>query len=376
MENAQLGVIMAMAETIELGTEQIASPPWESIGHDLSWLAERSGTLVFAVQEQCLVYVNAAVESLLGYTADSLVGKKIIDFVIPEQQKMFAERVRARQLGDMSPQQYELGLTQVTGQTCWVDLQVSVFHHAGRTYSVGLGHDISERKQAEQKLQNANQALEEFASMVAHDLRHPINAIGGFGQALQDLLPAEKSEEHTYLKRVRQETQRMSDLIDCLLQMSQIPSTVLQKREVDLSRLFRSVVRDQLARHPGPSLELIVEPALVVLADPDLLRLVLTNLIDNALKFSTGAQRLLELGSVVNETGLVFFVRDQGMGFNQENATEIFRPLHRLNQDKDVRGYGLGLATVQRIIERHGGRVWAESRPGSGAAFFFSLDRD
>lgn len=377
--NFYLGDFMAMPLQLVTQPSEPHSPEQKvlnlDLGLDLARLLEQSGSLVFAVQDTRLVYVNGAVQSLLGYLPAELIGRPVTDLIASEQQAMIAERAVSRQAGQQVPGRYELALLHADGRRRWFDLQVSLHRQGGNAYSVGLGHDISERKQAEAKLQSTNRELEDFAAMVAHDLRHPLHAIDGFSAALQDLLPAEQSEGLAYVKRVRQESRRMSDMIDRLLEMTQVQHAELKRREVDLSRLFRSVVRDQLARHPGAPLEMIVEPALRTEGDADLLRLVLCNLVDNALKFSTGNERLLELGSFVGEAGVVFFVRDKGLGFSHHQAKEIFHPLRRLDNSKDISGHGIGLATVQRVIQRHGGKIWAESRPGEGATFFFTLCR-
>ena len=233
------------------------------------------------------------------------------------------------------------------------------------------------------QLKAANQELEAFAYSVSHDLRAPLRSIDGFSQALLDdcgeQLDAEGQE---FLRRVRAATQRMSQLIDDLLCLSRITRGEMVRQPVDLSALAELVAQDLQQNDPQRQVEVLVQPGISAQGDPRLLRVVLENLLGNAWKF-TGrcAQARIEFGlesetgkEYSNElSGMVYYVRDNGAGFDSAYADKLFGVFQRLHRADEFPGTGIGLATVQRIVHRHGGRVWAEGEEGRGATFFFTL---
>lgn len=221
----------------------------------------------------------------------------------------------------------------------------------------------------------ANRELEAFASAVAHDLRAPLRTIEGFSAMLETDHGAQLDQEaHQLLQRVRSAAKRMAQLIDDLLRLSRFATSPIDRQPVDVSALARSILSELETRAPGRSVHVHVAERLVADADPRLLRIVLENLLGNAWKFTSKqaeASIVVEREDRADET--VFVVRDDGVGFDPAYAGKLFGPFQRLHPETDFEGTGIGLATVQRIIVRHGGRVWAESRPGQGAAFRFTL---
>jgi PAS domain S-box-containing protein len=225
------------------------------------------------------------------------------------------------------------------------------------------------------ELAAANRELEAFNYSVSHDLRAPLRAIDGFSRALQEdcgeSLPA---EGRAHLDRVRAATRRMSGLIDDLLQLSRVTGTYLLRVEVDLSAMAASVAVEIAERYPGVDAQFRVTPGVTAQADPSLLRIVLQNLLDNAWKFSVPTGRpVIDVGASDRSGEPVFCVRDNGVGFDLAHAERLCTPFQRYHSPGEFEGSGIGLATVQRIVLRHGGRVWAESAPGEGAVFFFTL---
>ncbi|MDZ7654957.1 MAG: MASE3 domain-containing protein [Sulfurimicrobium sp.] len=224
------------------------------------------------------------------------------------------------------------------------------------------------------QLELANTELEAFGYSVSHDLRAPLRSIDGFSQVLlknhSEQLDAKGKD---YLARVRRASQRMGELIDDMLYLSRVTRSEMHMEAVDLSRMAGQVAESLRDAAPERGVELAIEEGIVVQADAKLMRIVLENLLGNAWKF-TGKQpqARIEFGVAVQSGINVIFVRDNGAGFNMEYAHKLFAPFQRLHGVSDFEGTGIGLATVQRIIRRHGGHVWAEAKEGQGATFFFS----
>jgi light-regulated signal transduction histidine kinase (bacteriophytochrome) len=230
-------------------------------------------------------------------------------------------------------------------------------------------------REANERLEAAVRELEAFSYSVSHDLRAPLRTISAFTQALAEDLRYqldEKSRDH--LRRVLAAAARMNDLIDALLELSRISRSPLGRHKVDLSAVAAAVVDDLRRRDVSRKLGATIEPGLVTEADGRLVRILLDNLIGNAWKFTAKTPNpQVDIGSAVRDGETVFFVRDNGAGFDMAYVDRLFTPFQRLHSDRDYHGTGIGLATVKRIVERHGGRIWAESTPEQGATFYFTL---
>lgn len=223
-------------------------------------------------------------------------------------------------------------------------------------------------------LEAANEELEAFCYSVAHDLRAPLRGIQGFSQALvEDHSASLDAQGQQYLQRVSAAALRMSALIDDLLTLSRISRASLLRAPVDLSAIARSIVED-LERQQERPVTCVIAEGLVVNADARLMRIALENLLNNAWKF-TGktAQPRVEVNVESIGVAPAFYVRDNGAGFDEAYASKLFAPFQRLHSDKEFPGTGIGLATVQRVVRRHGGRVWARASLNDGATFYFTL---
>lgn len=230
-------------------------------------------------------------------------------------------------------------------------------------------------KQANEALVASNHELESFSYSVSHDLRAPLRSIDGFSQALLED-SADKLDEQgkNYLRRVRAATQRMGQLIDDLLGLAKVTRGELRRERVDLSALARQVGQEILASSSGRVIDFKVAEGAIVQGDPGLMRVVLDNLLGNSFKFTSKKPRsTIEFGMKDVDSATVFFVRDNGAGFDMAYADKLFGVFQRMHAVEDFAGTGIGLATIRRVILRHGGRIWAESAVDQGATFYFSF---
>jgi signal transduction histidine kinase len=229
-----------------------------------------------------------------------------------------------------------------------------------------------------QQLQATNHELETFCYSVSHDLRGPLRSISGFTQALIEELPKElPGDARRYLDKVLAATHRMGQLIDDLLNLSRVSRGELVRHRVDLTEMGREVLKELEARDPNYKPDVSVWQGMIIDADPKLVRIVLENLLGNAWKFSSKKENPRIVVGVMKDAGReVYFVRDNGAGFDMKYADKLFGAFQRLHAMHEFPGTGIGLATVQRIVNRHGGRIWFDSAPDLGATFYFTLHHD
>jgi signal transduction histidine kinase len=226
------------------------------------------------------------------------------------------------------------------------------------------------------ELEQANQELEAFSYSVSHDLRAPLRAIDGFSKLLIESYGERlDAEGRRYLGRVRAGTHKMSVLIEDLLDLSRIGRAPLRKESIDLTQLAKNVIADLREKDPSRQVSIDIAPDLITRGDARLLNVVLVNLLDNAWKFTAKtAEAQIIVGQKNNETETVFFIQDNGAGFDMAYADKLFAPFRRLHLESEFEGTGIGLATVLRIVARHGGRIWADSALDKGSIFFFTLE--
>src|SRR6266851_3954435 len=245
-----------------------------------------------------------------------------------------------------------------------------------------LQREIKERKRADEEIQRtnrdlraANKELEAFAYSVSHDLRAPLRSIDGFSQALlEDYADKLDATAQEHLQRVRHAAQRMAALIDDMLNLSRVTRCELHREKLDLSAMAKLIAADLQEAEPGRRVEFVIANGLTAVGDPQLLRAAMENLLRNSWKYTSGhATARIEFGKTDKKGKHSFIIRDDGAGFDPRYADRLFGAFQRLHTTKEFSGTGVGLATVQRIIHRHGGEIWAEGAVEKGATFYFTL---
>lgn len=348
-----------------------------------------------------IVFINpAAAEALGAEHPVDLIGKPILDFVHPNGLQNVTRWIDGIINEGAISRMTEQKLIRLDGQVIDVEMATIPFPYYGRQALMSVGRDVSERKKAEQavktiqeelerrvidrtaQLQAANKELEAFAYSVSHDLRAPLRSIDGFSQVLlEDYADVLDEQGKDHLNRVRRASRTMAQLIDDLLVLSRVTRREMQRETVDLSELALKVSKELQKTEPDRCVELIIEPGLAAEGDKRLLGLMLQNLLGNAWKF-TGVREhpRIEFG-MLDESGddlggngkPVYFVRDNGAGFEMAYVHKLFAPFQRLHRPSEFPGTGVGLATAQRIVLRHGGRIWGEGTVDGGATFYFTL---
>ena len=321
---------------------------------------------------------NPAAARIFQYSIDELVGRNV-RMLTPEPTHGEPDDDRSRDrpwsMADLGTPREFVGRRK-SGDAFPMDLAVSQFVHGGRTLYVAVCRDITGRKRHENEILAANKELDSFAHSVSHDLRAPLRAIDGFSQALEEEYGDKiAGAGRDYLKRVRVAAGRMGQLIDDLLNLSRVTRTKLQVEEIDLSKMAGEIVDELKSRAPLRRVSIRIAPDMRCRADGRMIRIVLENLLANAWKYTGKTDDTqIEVGAEKSDTAeRVFFVRDNGSGFDMAYADKLFTPFQRLHSAREFEGTGIGLATVARAIQRCGGRVWAEAEVGKGAAFFFTV---
>jgi light-regulated signal transduction histidine kinase (bacteriophytochrome) len=256
-----------------------------------------------------------------------------------------------------------------------LELSLGAARMDGGMSFTGIIRDITERKRIEAALQTTNAELESFSYSVSHDLRAPLRAIHGFARILlEDHHTQLDAEAQRLLGGIDQNTRRMGQLIDDLLAFSRLGRKELETRRVDMAELADSIAGDLRRSEADRALEVKVFPLPPAQGDRALLRQVLSNLVQNAAKFTRGRDPArIEIGFRPNGSQTVYYVRDNGAGFDTRYAEKLFGVFQRLHRAEEFEGTGVGLAIVKRIVQRHGGRVWAEGKLDQGATFYFTL---
>jgi len=348
---------------------------------------------------------NNAMEKLTGHSTSKMVGKFVWDvqyLLVPEKQRTEEEKETIRKsisgflaTGDspFAGKLMEKLYGRPDGTEVYIEGRIIPIKTDKGFILVSTANDITERKHNEEEikqmnegleqkvlqrtaqLQATNKELESFSYSVSHDLRAPLRSIDGFSQVLyEDYFQSFDDQGKDYLKRIRSSANTMAQLIEAMLNLARVIRAPMNMGKVDLSALALSIVEEIRRNNPERIVEFDIQSNLIEEADSTLIKAVLQNLFENAWKF-TSLQSVahIEFGSTNIPGGKAYFVRDNGVGFNMEYATKLFAPFQRLHLASEFPGTGIGLATVQRIIHRHNGKIWAESEINKGATFYFTF---
>ena len=344
--------------------------------------------IVIADGEGYYTEANAAMCEMLGYRRGELLGRHSSEFVAPSEVPHIDPALSA--IHAREPYHREWQFRRKDGSIFTAEVVAAQMPDGS---PMGMIRDITERLRAQEalrelnaslerrvaertaELEAANRELETFDYSISHDLRAPVNRVRGFSTALlEEFGPRLDPKVADYVKRIQVSANSMERLVDDLLSLATVSRAEVKRSSVDLSTLARDIVETLKTNEPTRDLELIVADDIRAHADPGLMRIVLDNLLGNAWKFTSrrsGAR--IEFGRDREGGETRYFVRDNGAGFDSESAGKLFEPFRRLHSKSDFPGTGIGLATVQRVISRHGGRVWAEGAVGQGAVIFFTL---
>jgi PAS domain S-box-containing protein len=344
--------------------------------------------IVLMDQNGVITDFNAAAERTFGYAQHEVVGRSLAEMLVPpslrEQHssglRRYLETGEARVIG----KRIELTAMRKGGELFPAELAIVRTGSHGAAIFTSYIRDITERQKAaeaamlrrsKEAAEEANTELEAFSYSVAHDLRAPLRAINGFSAAvLEDSAESLDAPAKANLERVTSAATRMAQLIDALLSLARLTRTEPRREPIDLGELGRRAIEQLRGNEPARLVDFAVEGDLATSGDTSLLRALLDNLLGNAWKFTNKqARATIALGRCAGDGVPTYFVRDNGAGFDMTYADKLFTPFHRLHSVSEFEGTGIGLATVQRIVRRHGGRVWAESELGRGTTFFFTL---
>jgi PAS domain S-box-containing protein len=344
---------------------------------------------------------NRGAERIYGYSAEEMLGTHVSILVPPDRDDDLAFGLGALRSG-RNVEHYQTERIRKDGSRIWVSLSLSLIYDTAGNISgaCSIGRDITELKLAEERardseqtvqrlnselearvtkrtaqLEAANQELEAFSYSVSHDLRAPLRALDGFSaNLLSRYSEAVDDRGRHYLNRIQQAALRMGQLIDALLSLSRVTRKSLEWSHVDLSEMSYEIAAGLQAQDPERQAAIRIAGNLRAEGDPRLIRIVLQNLLGNAWKFtSRKSEALIEVGAFEQDGASSYFVRDNGAGFDMSYSAQLFGPFQRLHSQNEFAGTGIGLATVNRIIKRHGGRIWAESAVDQGATFYFNL---
>jgi PAS domain S-box-containing protein len=356
-------------------------------------LVEKSLTGVYIYDYEKFVYVNPRLVEMSGYTEEKLLTMNPLDFIHEDDREQVNENLRQRQEDSIKSFYYTAKARKKDGTIIWIEVLGSVTTYNGKKATIGTILDITENKKAEleitslneslerkvvqrtAELNEANNELEAFNYSVAHDLRAPLAIVHGYSQILLEYhSQGLDNEAKQMLNNVTASSNKMAELIDDLLSFSQVGKQEMNIADADMNKIANSALENIIALNNNSRAEVIINPLLPHAVDKNLMLQVFVNLISNAIKYSGKKDNpRIELGSYLKYGYKVYYVKDNGAGFDMKDYHRLFGAFQRLHSKSDYEGTGIGLALVMRIVTRHGGKVWAEAEQGKGATFYFSL---
>src|ERR1035437_7288264 len=340
-----------------------------------------------------ITFVNVRMAEILGYSSEEMIGRPLADFMFAEDIPDHLIKIENRHQG--LSENYERRFHHKDGVTVWTHVSATPIlddEHRDKG-SFAMFTDITERKHAEEEilklnqelekrviertaqLEVANKELEAFSYSVSHDLRAPLRGIDGFSLALVE--DYEENLDETakdYIARIRAATKKMDELIDSLLKLSRISRFEMKFEEVNLSLIVQKIMSDLKESDKSKKATFIDHEDEKAMCDADLLKIVFENLLNNGWKFTSKRdETVIEFGTLKEDSKTVYYIKDNGVGFDMMYVSKLFSAFKRLHSDKEYPGTGVGLTTVQRIIRRHNGEIWARGEVENGATFYFTI---
>ncbi len=362
--------------------EKLVQKRTAEIKNQASIIEQTHDSVVTTDSKDIILSWNGGAERLFQIPASAAIGQHI-SIIYPDK---YHNRLREQVISTLQKKhRYESEVMMKRGDGSEFPARLSLsmlFDEEEKANGmISFSADLTELKQHEQELaqlsrqlQNSNKELEAFSYSVSHDLRSPLRSIDGFSLALVEDYGDQLDETaRDYLSRVRKAAQRMAQLIDDLLQLSRVNRLELHEQTVDLKQLAQETFKELREQEPERQIKLKTGSHLLAQGDERLLKMVIDNLVGNAWKFTAQQKKAQITLKTMADNPAVFYIKDNGVGFDMRHAGKLFGVFQRLHQVKEFPGTGVGLATVQRIIHRHGGQIWAEAEPGKGAIFFFTL---
>jgi PAS domain S-box-containing protein len=399
-EATRSALLRAQLETINAGLEERVEQRAAALREN-----EERFRLLFEGVKDYAIYMldlngrvvtwNAGAERLKGYSSDEIIGKDFSCFYTPEDQASYKPRQQLQEAISKGKFEQESLWVRKDGGSFWAYGTITpAYEESGalRGFSV-IARDITERRKAEEEIRNLNQQLEQrvhertaeleatnkeleaFTYSVSHDLRAPLRHIAGFSKMLvEDAGGSLKPEAWHYLQRIQEGTHRMGALVDDLLSLTRLGRHEIRVQVTGIESIVSAVITELKPDTEGRVVEWKIGNLPFVEADPALLKVVFQNLLSNAVKYTRPrANAVIEVGAEQMEDEQVVYVRDNGVGFNMKYADKLFGVFQRLHRAEDFEGTGVGLATVQRIVQKHGGRIWVEAELDKGATFYLAL---
>jgi PAS domain S-box-containing protein len=351
--------------------------------------ASPTGIFITLLEDGSFIDVNDSYTLMTGYSREELIGHSPTELnMITSAEQL--ESIKFRHVNRERTVNEERKIRIKSGEMRTILVSSDYFTISGKPCIITINTDITERKQMEEKLKKTlsdleqssaqlaatNKELESFSYSVSHDLRSPLRSIDGFSQALlEDYQECLDDTGKDYLQRLRNASQKMGELIDGILTLSRLTRSEMHREDIDLSTLVEEIATRLQENQPKRKVDFIIRKGLVAQGDPQLLRALLENLLGNAWKFTKKCPKArIEFGTTKNGKKTTYFIKDNGAGFDMTYTDKLFTAFQRLHEVTEFPGTGIGLATVQRIINRHGGNVWAEGAVDKGATFYFTLN--
>lgn len=332
--------------------------------------------VITSIDEGEFMYANDLYCETTGYKREDLIGKKVVDFnmISVEQRREVHQKLKEKGVEDKD---VELKIRRADGKIIEVIFSLQILEIDGKMSHVYGLVDITERKKTEQKLKEVNKELDSFTYSVSHDLRAPLRAISGYTRILKEdygnLIDAEGKR---IMNVISNNAQKMGQLIDDLLAFSRLGRQNIVSVPIDMNSLVRSIKDDLIAFSDLKNIQIDIRNLIIAIGDSSMIKVVMTNLLSNAIKYSSKKDEIIiEVGSYYEGKNIVYYVKDKGAGFDMQYYDKLFGVFQRLHSTSEFEGTGVGLAIVQRIINKHGGKVWAESKIDIGSTFYFSLPK-